>query len=263
MNENDIFFNRPDRETWMLARFNQSVLLSIQDSPLWQKEDVYDIPLTEEQMFTLVRGYNPDFECRYAPYDLGGWFYITRSGYWLKKFKYEEGPDGFYHVTEHYTTEKEKGNNLLMQIIVEWYFHPRILDDRILNLIKKRERTTPELITAVEEGEVFVFGSNAQGKHMGGAARVAMERFGAVWGVGEGLQGHSYALPTMEGLDSMAVAVGRFIAFAREHSDLRFLVTAVGCGIAGYRPEQIAPLFAEAVPLGNVCLPLSFWEILA
>ena len=90
-----------------------------------------------------------------------------------------------------------------------------------------------------------------------------MERFGAVWGVGEGLQGRSYALPTMEGLDSMAAAVGRFIAFAREHSELRFLVTAVGCGIAGYRPEQIAPLFAEAVPLGNVCLPLSFWEILA
>lgn len=126
-----------------------------------------------------------------------------------------------------------------------------------------QERITPWRITALEEGDVFVFGSNVQGRHMGGAARVAMEKFGAVWGVGEGLQGNSYALPTMEGLDSMAAAVGRFIAFAREHSDLRFLVTAVGCGIAGYRPEQIAPLFAEAVPLWNVCLPLSFWEILA
>ena len=126
-----------------------------------------------------------------------------------------------------------------------------------------QDRITPERITTVEEGEVFVFGSNAQGRHMGGAARVAMERFGAVWGVGEGLQGRSYALPTMEGLDSMAAAVGRFVEFAREHPELRFLVTAVGCGIAGYRPEQIAPLFAEAVPLGNVCLPLRFWEILA
>ena len=126
-----------------------------------------------------------------------------------------------------------------------------------------QERITPERISALDEGDVFVFGSNAQGKHMGGAARVAMEKFGAVWGVGEGLRGSSYALPTMEGLDSMAAAVGRFIAFAREHSDLRFLVTAVGCGIAGYRPEQIAPLFAEAQSLPNVCLPFSFWEVLS
>ena len=124
------------------------------------------------------------------------------------------------------------------------------------------ERMTPEFITAVEEGEVFVFGSNAQGRHLGGAARVAMERFGAVWGVGEGLQGRSYALLTMEGIDCLAAAASRFIAFAREHPELRFFVTAVGCGIAGYSPKEIAPLFADAVPLSNVWLPLSFWECL-
>ena len=137
MNESDIYFDRPDENTWVMARLHHSLLLSILDSPFWQKEDAPDIPLTEEQMIALVRGYSPDFDCRYSPYYLGGWFYITRSGYWLKKFKYVKSSDGFYHLTEHYTTEKEKGNNLLERIIIEGYFHPRIIDDRILKLIKK------------------------------------------------------------------------------------------------------------------------------
>ena len=107
-----------------------------------------------------------------------------------------------------------------------------------------------------------MFGSNIHGMHMGGAARVALERFGAVWGVGEGLQGQSYALPTMEGIDDLAKAVDRFIIFARHHPELRFLVTAVGCGIAGYTPEQVSPFFKPAIDLQNVYLPQSFWEII-
>ena len=125
-----------------------------------------------------------------------------------------------------------------------------------------KERITPEFITELAPKEIFVFGSNAQGMHMGGAARVAVEQFGAVWGQGEGLQGRSYAIPTMEGLGNLAPAVERFVAFARQHPDLTFLVTPIGCGIAGYRPEQIAPMFAEAAPLPNVFLPMSFWKIL-
>lgn len=125
-----------------------------------------------------------------------------------------------------------------------------------------KERITPEHISELAPKEIFVFGSNAQGRHMGGAAWVASEKFGAVWGQGEGLQGKSYAIPTMEGLDNLAPAVERFVAFARQHPDLTFLVTPIGCGIAGYRPEQIAPLFAEAVPLPNVFLPMSFWKVL-
>lgn len=80
-------------------------------------------------------------------------------------------------------------------------------------------RTTPDLITALNPGEIFVFGSNAQGMHAGGAARFALEHFGAEWGVGEGLQGRSYAIPTMEGLDSLKLAVDRFVAFAGQHPE--------------------------------------------
>lgn len=82
-------------------------------------------------MLSFVRGYAPDFDCRYAPFLLGGWFYITRSGYWLKKFRYKKRKDGFYHVTENYTTEKEKGRNLLMQVLCEGNFAPRIMDDKL------------------------------------------------------------------------------------------------------------------------------------
>ncbi len=114
----------------------------------------------------------------------------------------------------------------------------------------------------LDEGEIFVFGSNAQGRHMGGAARVAMEKFGAIWGVGEGLQGQAYAIPTMEGLANLRPAVDRFIAFAQQHPALRFYVTPIGCGIAGYTPQEIAPLFQSASSLPNVYLPASFWEII-
>lgn len=128
--------------------------------------------------------------------------------------------------------------------------------------MKTSERITPSHISALEPGEVFVFGSNIQGMHMGGAARVAMERFGAVWGVGEGLQGQSYALPTMEGIESLEKAVARFVEFARQHPELRFLVTAVGCGIAGYTAEQVAPFFKSVIDLQNVYLPQSFWDVI-
>lgn len=123
-------------------------------------------------------------------------------------------------------------------------------------------RITPSLINELEPGEIFVFGSNIQGMHMGGAARVAYSKFGAEWGNGEGLQGQSYALPTMEGAESTKLAADHFTACAKEHLELKFLVTPVGCGIAGYTPEEIAPLFKEAAMLENVYLPVSFWKIL-
>ncbi len=124
------------------------------------------------------------------------------------------------------------------------------------------DRISPSQINELKEGEIFVFGSNARGLHMGGAARVAMEKFGAIWGVGEGLQGQSYAIPTMEGLNSLKAAVNRFSEFATQHNELKFYVTAIGCGIAGYTPEQIAPFFFDAARLRNVYLPLSFWKVI-
>lgn len=123
-------------------------------------------------------------------------------------------------------------------------------------------RITPSQVNVLADGEIFVFGSNFQGRHMGGAARIAMEKFGAVWGIGEGLQGQSYAIPTMEGLAHLKPAVERFTSFARQHQELKFFVTAIGCGIAGYQADEIAPMFLDAAYLPNVYLPLSFWKVI-
>ena len=102
-----------------------------------------------------------------------------------------------------------------------------------------------------------------EGMHGGGAARYANKNFGAEWGVGEGLTGRTYALPTMEGKASMKQAVEHFTSCAKEHPELTFLVTAIGCGIAGYTPEEVAPLFKDAAQLENVYLPQLFWENLS
>ena len=123
-------------------------------------------------------------------------------------------------------------------------------------------RVAPDNIKSLESNEIFVFGSNAGGYHGGGAAAFAMHRFGAIWGQGEGLQGQSYAIPTMEGIESMRAAIDRFTQFADQHSELRFLVTRVGCGIAGYSVREVAPLFKGCISLENVALPSDFWDVL-
>ena len=125
------------------------------------------------------------------------------------------------------------------------------------------KRISPRWIDTLEENEIFVFGSNLQGMHGGGAARVAHEKFGAVWGEGIGLQGQSYAIPTMHGgVDAIAPYVNDFIAFAKEHPELKFLVTEIGCGIAGFRISKMAPLFKEALKMENIYLPERFIEVL-
>ena len=122
-----------------------------------------------------------------------------------------------------------------------------------------RPAFTPERITVLRADEIFVFGSNLAGMHGGGAARLAYERFGAVWGCGVGLQGQSYAIPTMQGgVDTIRPYVDQFIVFARSRSDLFFYVTRIGCGIAGFTDAEIAPLFSAARTVPNICLPESF-----
>lgn len=122
---------------------------------------------------------------------------------------------------------------------------------------------TPENITELGPDEVFVFGSNLQGIHAGGAAGTAYRKFGAIMGQGEGMQGQSYAIPTMQGsVEAIRPYVDRFIALAREWDQTTFYVTRIGCGIAGYTDEQIAPLFADALDLYNVRLPESFVKVL-
>ena len=120
----------------------------------------------------------------------------------------------------------------------------------------EQKRVTPERITDLAENEVFVFGSNLAGAHGGGAALLAYRKFGAIWGQGVGLQGQSYGIPTMHGgVDAIKPYVDEFIEFAKTRPDLTFLVTRVGCGIAGFTNEEISPLFAKAHEVENIVLP--------
>lgn len=120
-------------------------------------------------------------------------------------------------------------------------------------------RFTPEHIAVLEDREIFVFGSNLAGAHGGGAARAARIHFGAVMGQGVGLQGQSYAIPTMQGgPETIKPYVDDFILFAKQHPELTFLVTPIGCGIAGFHARDIAPLFASAIDVENIILPRQF-----
>lgn len=122
---------------------------------------------------------------------------------------------------------------------------------------------TPENLTHLAPDDIFVFGSNLKGMHLGGAARMAYEKFGAILGQGVGLQGQSYAIPTMQGgVETIKPYVDEFINLAREWDQNTFYVTRIGCGIAGFTDEEIAPLFDEAYDLYNVRLPKSFAEII-
>lgn len=117
------------------------------------------------------------------------------------------------------------------------------------------------MISELGPDEVFVFGSNADGWHAGGAAKTALDRFGAVWGEGDGHHGRSYAIDTMSGRAVLEEAVLGFLDYAAAHPELRFLLTPIGTGIAGYDPEEVAPLFASTP--ANVVLPEEFVSVLA
>ena len=119
-----------------------------------------------------------------------------------------------------------------------------------------RPKYTPDAISSLKADEVFVFGSNLHGHHGGGAARVARIKFGAIMGQGVGLQGQSYAIPTMQGgVETIKPYVDDFIEFAKMNKQLTFLVTRIGCGIAGFRDEEIAPLFEASHEVDNIVLP--------
>lgn len=123
---------------------------------------------------------------------------------------------------------------------------------------------TPEFITKLAADEVFVFGSNLAGMHGGGAARMAYEQFGAEWGVGVGPTGQCYAIPTMQGgVDTIRPYVDEFVTYAKQHPANRFLVTRIGCGIAGFTDGEMAPLFREAAQEPNIALPQKWHRILS
>ncbi|WP_348534594.1 A1S_2505 family phage non-structural protein [Prevotella communis] len=126
---------------------------------------------------------------------------------------------------------------------------------------------TPDYIDRLLSNQIFVFGSNTLGYHTGGASRTARKKFGAVWGLPEGLQGQSYAIPVDFGKGvrndvDVKAAVDRFISFAKEHTELFFLVTRVGCGTGGYHDDEMAQFFKEALKIRNISLPRSFVDAL-
>ena len=129
--------------------------------------------------------------------------------------------------------------------------------------MSKEKRITPAWITEVKEDEVFVFGSNLEGRHGGGAARVAYDKFGAIWGQGVGMQCRSYGIPTMQGgVETIKPYTDEFITYAKQHPEKKFYVTPIGCGIAGFTEEEIAPLFKDAVDVENIYLPEKFYQYL-
>ncbi len=126
------------------------------------------------------------------------------------------------------------------------------------------QRISPKWIDKLEDNEVFVFGSNLKGLHVSGAAAVA-RKWGAIWGEGIGLHGQTYAIPTMQGgVDTIKPYVDEFLSFAKSNPNLKFFVTEIGCGIAGFKVEEIAPLFKNVFVenIKNVFLPESFHKIL-
>lgn len=129
------------------------------------------------------------------------------------------------------------------------------------------DNRTTGIVSALESNEIFVFGSNETGRHGKGAAKTARS-WGAKLGVGEGLYGQTYAIPTKNqnlktlSLPKIEKNVKNFTIFAKQNTNLSFLVTEIGCGLAGYKPDDIAPMFLEASQLQNVKLPKSFWKII-
>ncbi|MDC6350714.1 hypothetical protein PP178_04055 [Zeaxanthinibacter sp. PT1] len=134
-----------------------------------------------------------------------------------------------------------------------------------------RGRITPDVITKMDRDEIFVFGSNLDGNHAGGAAAYAARHFGAEQGIDYGFTGDCYAIPTVgQNFSEMSLSeieeyVDMFFEDASHFTGstgFKFLVTQIGCGIAGFTPEQIAPMFKKAIKMKNVHLPREFWEVL-
>ena len=139
----------------------------------------------------------------------------------------------------------------------------QMLMDAAKGYFERGPRVSPAKISKLKKNEIFVFGSNLQGMHGGGAAYAAVSKFGAVMGQGVGLQGQSYAIPTMQGgVETIKPYVDEFIEFAKAHTEYKFLVTRIGCGIAGFDDREIAPLFKEAMDVENIYLPQEFWAVL-
>jgi len=128
-----------------------------------------------------------------------------------------------------------------------------------------KNNISPNKIIILQPNEIFVFGSNLSGFHGAGAAKLAFDEFDAIYGQGVGLQGRSYAIPTKDYYIRRTLTIGEikpyvddFILFANDNQSLKFLLTEIGCGLAGINVNDIAPLFKDCLDLDNVYLPQRF-----
>lgn len=177
-------------------------------------------------------------------------FNTVLDGFFLNKRKLGDRTDTlwFTYGRETVVVKKGKRNYLYVELPLKW-----------------QDKITPDMITDMKTNELFVFGSNLSGLHGGGAAALAQLKFGAKWGKGEGIMGRSYALPTLgKNFKAFTVKdiekyVNRMIDCAQKHPELIFLVTEIGCGIAGFKVEEIAPLFNKVIEIDNIHLPVRFW----
>jgi len=180
--------------------------------------------------------------------------------------RFEQTAEGMREMFEHERRSRQSYFNKRRHLNGLLYFSKMSMEEREEqlgamneNYFVEKERIAPEFIESLGEKDVFVFGSNIQGIHNGGAAQFALMHFGAMMKQSEGIQGQSYAIPTDGNtFEELKEAVGRFTDYVVMHPQNKFMLTAVGCGAAGYSVEQIAPLFKQAYSFGNVYVPKDF-----
>lgn len=129
---------------------NDRDIAKVKNNRLWFKRETVDFPLTDDQYQVFKKGYAPDWDCRFAPVFLDGWFYITRSGFWLFKFKYEKKNDGLWHITANYDTPHTPGYRVMINVIHEGYFEPQIFTGRDIERYLKELLRTPRFPLPVD-----------------------------------------------------------------------------------------------------------------
>lgn len=250
-----------DGEENVSRRFSGREIYSIVER-LKEKGWTFAFMGTNQDVMAVAKSLNIDHS-RAFDYTAAGMHASARADRNAKMRMFEEF-DGVYSATinmskeerQRYRRDRAKANK---------YFEDEIQNSTIdSSSSTTADRITPDWINSLAPNEVFVFGSNLAGRHGGGAARIAADKFGAEMGVGVGRTGQTYAIPTMQGgVDTIRPYVDQFIEYAAEHPNLKFLVTRIGCGIAGFRDADIALLFAKCKDMHNVWLPHTFLRALA